>query len=93
MLAILMIFSSALLDHRGRRQLRKQEAGVEVGLDHPIPVHWSQFKNAPNDADPGVVDQNADRSKRLFDLFQGRLLLAPFSNIDPERQGRTTQSL
>ena len=62
-------------------------------LDHPIPILRSLFENTPEGADPGVVDQNAHQPKRLFDLFHGRLQLPPYSDIEPERQGRTTQGL
>jgi hypothetical protein len=40
----------------------------------------------------GVINQNAHRAQRLFDLFQRRLQLAPFSDIEPERQGRGVQA-
>jgi uncharacterized protein YbjT (DUF2867 family) len=70
-----------LLHHRCRRQLRKQKAGVEVGLDHPIPVLGGLFENTPKGNDRGVVDQNANRPQRLFDLFAESVDYGGVSNV------------
>ena len=66
-------FSSAMLDHRGRRKLRKQKAGVEVGLDHPIPeirriTHQLENRyGISSDMQPSdrLTEVTRDQSRRL----------------------------
>jgi hypothetical protein len=80
-----------LPDHRSRGKFRKQEAGVEVRLEHPIPISGIQIEDTPEESDAGVVDQNVDGSQRLFDLFQGRLQLPTLGEIDFQGQRRNSQ--
>jgi hypothetical protein len=76
--------------HRLGRKLRKQEAGVEVRLDHLIPIPWSQIEDASDDGYTRVVNQNAYGPSRLFNLFQGRLQFPTRGNIDFHRQARNS---
>jgi hypothetical protein len=71
-----------------------KKQALRVVSDHPVPVLAGMFENAlSKGGNPGVVDQNAHRPERLLDLLQGRLQLPLSSDIDAERQGRTTHLL
>src|SRR6266481_4340587 len=81
----------SLPNHRLGGEFRKQEARVEVRLNHPIPIPWVLVEDPPEGDCADVVDQNIYWSQRLFNLLQGRLQLPTLDDIDSHGQRRNPQ--
>ena len=78
--------TSALRHHGAGGTLRDVEAGVEVGVDHPLPLVGLQLQEGLADDHCCVIDQHVDAAEALLGLVESRVHGAAVRHIKSQRE-------